>query len=177
MRAVKGNAHLWESIDHVWSVPNALLDPLIADGFVVAVPDVPSNVKNGFSQAGAKLRKVERDTLRQHLDCAFDVNCPFEQAPKPSLRRRDWIEAMFIYCYEPERQESLRNLPLAILSDGQLHTFGRTARASLFIATKEQRDLLPGRESWFIDPNFCSTGKLIASSTGLGCVIKLAKWW
>jgi len=167
VRVARREAFLWETIGNAWSVPDALLGPLIADGVLVAVPDPPSSVKSGFIRAGARLNKVDKGALRNYLDTAFDVDCDFEHAPKASLRRRDWIEAMFIFCYEPERQESIRNLPLAILSDGRLHTFGRTARPALFIATGEQRDLLPGRESWFVDPLFCETVKLVGSPNGL----------
>jgi hypothetical protein len=48
---------------------------------------------------------------------------------------------MLKFCYDAEKPELLDGLPLAILADGRLHTFGKTDRKWVFVANQEQREI------------------------------------
>ena len=166
IRATAGGGRIWEKIGTAWIVPTALQEPLIADGVVVAVPDVPAKVRTGFSKAGAKVNSLDPQALRQYLSFDSDVDCDIESAPKQSLRKREWVQEMLKFCYDPEKPESLNGLALAILADGRLHTFGKTDRKWVFVATLEQRDIFASQPHWFIDPKFCEQAELSPKARG-----------
>ena len=147
-------------------VPSALQAPLVEDGFVVAAPDVPAKLKAGFTKAGAKVNVLDPGILRKHLSCGLDVDCDLESAPQSSLRRREWILEALRFCYDAERPELLQGLPLALLADGRLHTFGKTEREWVFLATTEQRELFANQSHWFIDPQFCEDAGLVTKARG-----------
>jgi hypothetical protein len=164
--ATAGEKRVWEKIGTAWIAPASLQDPLVADGFVVAVPDIPAKVRTGFSKAGAKVNVLDPQTLRQYLFLNADVDCDIGSAPKSSLRRREWVEEIVKFCNEPEKPDLLDGLPLAILADGRLHTFGKTDRQWVFVATQEQREVFPSQKHWFIDPKFCEATGLSPKARG-----------
>ena len=166
IRAMKTGQLTWERIGAVWTVPTALQEPLIEDGFVVAVPGIPATVKAGFLKVGAKVNSLEPQRLRQHLFCTSDVDCDVQSAPKPSLRRREWIGEMLKFCNDVEKPELLDGLPLAILADGRLHTFGKTDRKWVFVANQEQREIFSDYLHWFIDTKFCDEAELSPKARG-----------
>ena len=166
IRANRAGQRVWEQIGKTWMVPSALQAPLVEDGFVVAAPDVPAKLKAGFTKAGAKVNVLDPGILRKHLSCGLDVDCDLESAPQSSLRRREWILEALRFCYDAERPELLQGLPLALLADGRLHTFGKTEREWVFLATTEQRELFANQSHWFIDPQFCEDAGLVTKARG-----------
>jgi hypothetical protein len=164
--AIATGQQTWENIANVWIVPPTLRDPLVADGFVVAAPNIPSWVKMGFTDAGTTLNVLEPQTLRQHLFFDSDVDCTLESAPKSSLQKREWVQEMLKFCCDAEKPELLDGLALAILADGRLHTFGKTDLKWVFVATQEQRDIFASQPQWFIDSQFCEAAGLSPQARG-----------
>jgi hypothetical protein len=61
---------------------------------------------------------------------------------------------MLRFCLEDGADTSLQGLPLALLCDGKLHTFGHSKAGLIFSASEEQRHIFAGCPHWFIDPDF-----------------------
>lgn len=133
-----------------------LFEPLCADGHPLPEPPLPEFIEGGLKQVKMSPLSLSPADLRKKLQVHADVNCALTDASKPCLRRRPWVEALLKFCLDDEKAD-LRGLPLAILCDKKLHTFGYSVAGSMFIATPDERALFPGYDSWFISPKFCQT--------------------
>jgi sacsin len=144
----------WLPIEKVWLARDSLKPPLIAEGKPVAEPSLPPHVKIGFETVGQTLTNLTPKRLREFLRTDHDVDIPLEHSSRPCLRRRDWVEEMLRFCLEDGTDTSLQGLPLALLCDGKLHTFGHSKAGLIFSASVEQRHIFAECSHWFIDPDF-----------------------
>jgi sacsin len=145
----------WLPIEKVWLAIERLKPPLVAEGKPVADPLLPPHVRAGFETVGQTLNNVTPKVLRVFLRTDHDVDTPPEKSPRPCLRERDWIEEMLRFCLiEDGADTSLQGLPLALLCDGKLHTFGHSKAGLIFSASGEQRHIFAECPHWFIDPGF-----------------------
>lgn len=123
-----------------------LRDALLADGLPLPDPPLPAHVRRGLAPtelSPADLRRMLRDTP------AF--RGPLVDAPRPSLRRPEWIEAMLAFCCSDDRPD-LADLPLALTCDDQLRAFGPAAKGPIFLAADAVRALFPGYRALFLAP-------------------------
>ncbi|AEI63648.1 DUF3883 domain-containing protein [Corallococcus macrosporus] len=155
----------WGRLDQLRPPPpeweNRLQAPLRAQGLPIPVPPLPSHLVAGFRDARVPITYLRPSDLRQRLSTKQDVNTPLDQAPEPALRQREWVLSLLEFCREKRSNEKeLVGLPLAILADGRLHTFGINL---FFLAEPEERELLPVPH-WFIEADFQEKAKLEASN-------------
>jgi hypothetical protein len=111
--------------------------PLAADGMNIPHPPLPNFIVAGFDGAGVALRSLTPNAVKEHLYTAEDVDTAPAEARRPSLRKREWIINLLRYC-RTDRNLSLKGLPLAITSDGKLHTFGSQKADYSFSAIRLQ---------------------------------------
>ncbi len=110
-----------------------LIEPFIAEGWSICIPPLNDFVKQGFDEAGETISSLTPALLRDYLlevDITLDIACELDEAPKQMLRNKKWIYSLAKFC-SGGNFNSLANLPLAILSDGLLHTY--TACGTIFI--------------------------------------------
>lgn len=131
-----------------------LFDPLTADGLPLPEPALPPHIEQGYQGAiGVFTPAVLRDRLRVDTDLSVELTA----APRPCLRRRDWVESLLRYCLSDEKKD-LARLPLAILCDGKLHAFGFQ---TLLIATADEREIFKKFPHWFVEPDFQRVTELV----------------
>lgn len=145
IRGRDANGYRWHGLNDegVYSLPNAwhnrLLDPLLAEGWILIDPQLSSWAKSGFEKIHAHRTILTPEDIRQALRMDHDIACTLEQAPRPALRRHDWICVLGEFCAEGE-WNWLYHLPFALLADGLLHTF--TKCGPVYWANDDQRPLL-----------------------------------
>ena len=75
---------------------------------------------------GLAPRELAPANLRQALRETPTFDGPIQEAPRPSLRRPDWIEAILEFCWS-DGEEDLADLPLAMTTADTLRAFGPRA--------------------------------------------------
>lgn len=145
----------WAQIRELQPPPHAwvgkLQAPLRASGMAIPDPPLPAHILEGFTAAKAPPAYLTPQQLRQRLRTPRDVDTPWTEAENPALRQREWIREMLAFCRSDEPNGSeLVGLPLAIVADGRLHTFGYI---NLFLGDEAVRALLP-HPRWFIEDTF-----------------------
>ncbi|MFZ4766928.1 MAG: hypothetical protein ACOYMN_18400, partial [Roseimicrobium sp.] len=167
--AAMAEGHAWRAVDDLWIPPadsNLLQEALVADGFGVPHPPLPPHATSGFEAAGIEIDHLTPEDLRLALHTKADVATGLANAHRPCLRRREWIEALLRFCLsDPKGNEQLAGLPLALLEDGKLHTFGHFNKVA-FLAGDTERRLLAGRPHWFFDRSFAVAVGLVPSNAG-----------
>lgn len=101
-------------------------------------------------EAGCKITEFTPVDLRNHLRMNQSLGLPLKNAPKASLKNRQWVIDMLGYCVEDNYQD-LRGLPLAILANNSLEVFGYSSINPIFIPTSEiQREIFADYPEWFL---------------------------
>jgi sacsin len=132
-----------------------LVEPLRADNIDVPEPPLPTSILSAFKDAGCPLETFTPVNLRQHLAENKPLGIPLEDAPKASLRNRQWIVDMLRYCISDNHQD-LRGLPLAILADKTLQVFGYNPIGTIYLSGTTQREIFANYPEWFLHPNLFS---------------------
>jgi len=122
---------------------NEIADPLLAEGWNLLAPPLPSHVNKGLKTVGCEVPKLTPARLREYLRQISDddVDCEIVQAPIPMLRREDWITSLSVYCANGDISQ-LQHLPLARLRDGKLHTYN--ILGNIYLEDESVRILLSG---------------------------------
>ena len=123
--------------------------PLCADNIDIPNPPLPDSILAAFKDAGLPLATFTAANLRKHLIENQSLGVSLSDAPKPSLRNRQWIANMLRYCLSDSCQD-LRGLPLAILADNTLQVFGYNAIGTIYIADDAQREIFASYPEWFL---------------------------
>jgi hypothetical protein len=137
-----------------------LLEALMTEKFPFPDPVLPIPIKDGFELSGVKLQYIKPKWVRDKYRIYHQLQCSIEDAPRPSLQKQELVEALLKYCLRDSPGQDLKGLPLALLSDGRLHTFGYFQHV-VYIATETERKLFANKPDWFIDPIFAKTCGLI----------------
>ncbi len=155
----------WSTLTECICLPaewhDKLLLPLLAGGYTICHPPLAADLEQSFSNAQINLPLLLPQALRSKLVINNDIDCVLEDAQPACLQRREWLELLLHFCIS-DRPQSIRGLPLALLCDGKLHTFGLNRAGTIFIATNEQQGLFPTRSQDFIDPKFAKASHLYA---------------
>jgi hypothetical protein len=125
----------------------ALQEALLADGFALPDPPMPQHMRRGLAP-----REFGPADLRQALRETPTFDGPIQEAPRLSLRRPDWIEAMLEFCWS-DGEEDLADLPLAMTTADTLRAFGPRANTWIFLPTGDTQALLPSLRSVFLAPS------------------------
>ena len=126
-----------------------LLAPLCADNIEIPNPPLPESILAAFKDAGLPLPTFTAANLRKHLTENKPLGVSLEDAPKASLRNRQWIGNLLRYCLSDNCQD-LRGLPLAILADNTLQVFGYNAIGTIYIADEASREIFASHPEWFL---------------------------
>lgn len=123
-----------------------LQDAWMADDHAQPDPPLPAHIRRGLAPAEltpAELRTMLRDTP------AFTG--PHTAAPRASLRRPEWIEAILAFCCI-DKPLDLADLPLALADDHSLRSFGPANKKRIFLPDKAVQALFPDHRSLFLAP-------------------------
>lgn len=160
----------WRPIGGLWIPPSqnhALQDALVADGVGIPLPPLPTHIIAGFEHAELTVDHLTPAMLREELRVEHDIDTVLENAPRRCLQRREWVETLLRFCLASEGSaEQLAGLPLAILADKKLHTFGKFSWNWSFMAADAERRILASHPQWFIDPAFATSTGLPKSQSG-----------
>ena len=168
----------WKNIRELvfFSKPDdTLFDALMAEKIPLPSPHLPTWIFNGFRQSGISLQFISPKWIRDRYRVAQDTQCNLSDALKSSLRKREWVEAILRYCLSDNQSKDLKGLPLAILCDGKLHTFGYFNSVA-FLANDTERKIFADEPNWFIDPSFARNCGLISSIPEVGLMIMSAEY-
>ncbi len=136
-----------------------LQEALLAEKFPLPSPLLPTSIMNGFKQSGINLLFITPQWIRDKYRVTQEVQCDLENAPRPSLRKQEWVVALLQFCLIDFPGKDLNGLPLAILSDKRLHTFGFFHNVAFF-ASEIERKIFANEPQWFIDPTFANNSGL-----------------
>ena len=154
IRVLDGDSHNWVQSRQALQIPplwrDSMYDSLCEEGLRIVDPPLPGHVAAGYKSADAAVFELTPERLRLHLRKDRDVACKLEEAPNVCLRKREWLESILRFCLS-DGKKNIAGLPLALCSDGLLHTFGKT---TLFRGTADQRAILAPCPHWFVDPSF-----------------------
>jgi sacsin len=153
-RCMTNNGVAWRTLQEIRLIPAHaepdLMEPLVADGLILANPALPSSLVSDVSAAGIEVPLVTPELLRTRWLRSERTDCSIGDAPFPALRRCEWLETVTRFLISDSIVQ-LTGLPLALLANGKLATFGFT---TLFVGTDVQREIFRTRPHWFIDPNY-----------------------
>ncbi|MBD1863988.1 MULTISPECIES: sacsin N-terminal ATP-binding-like domain-containing protein [Trichocoleus] len=135
-----------------------LLEPLRLDGVDLPDPTLPPELETAFKSAGIPFKVFEPEDLRSRLLTNKPLGMPVENAPRACLRQRDWVVNLLRYCLS-DGCRHVRGLPLAILADGKLQTFGYNPSGLIYLVPKDEEEILMDHifidhPNWFLDPDF-----------------------
>lgn len=123
-----------------------LEDALLADGLPLPDPPLPAHIRHGL--ASTELSPAD---LRRMLRVTSAFRVPLAEAPRPSLRRPEWIEAMLVFCWSDDRRD-LADLPLALACDDSLRVFGPAGKIPIYLPADDVRVLFPRHPGLFLAP-------------------------
>ena len=154
----------WCNIQSLFFIPDAwqnqLQAPLVADSAPIPKPELPPHIKMGYESIGIKCLPITPAFMRNRLRVTEDIDKPIENAERPCLRQQKWIIALLKFCLSDKPSIDLVGVPLAILSDGHLHTFGQFKCKFAFLASDAERKIFVDFANWFVDPQFAEECEL-----------------
>ena len=162
----------WLPIGKVLHLPTdweGLSEPLAAQGLALPDPVVKPSIIAGFTKVEVELNTLTPPKLRQLLRQQTPLAVRPKDSPLPCLRKRAWLEILLKYCLSDEPRD-LSNIPLALMSDGLLRTFGHTQQVPMYIAKAEERAIFHGQPGWFVSESF-------ALVTGLSATRRTGAMW
>ncbi len=127
-----------------------LFEPLSADGLIFPNPPLSARITSAFAQAEIKLEYFSVKNLIDHLKRSQSLGCSLEDAPLPSLQRREWIYILLEQCLSGNNRD-LQGLPLALLADGSLEVFGYQSQDNIYTGEQIVRDIFSNVPEWFLD--------------------------
>lgn len=119
----------WCNIRSLLLLPNKwqseLRDPLIADSMTIPQPELPAHILRGYKLAEIDVNTVTPAGIRSRLRVSEDIDKPIAEVERLCLRNRKWITSLLRFCLSDSPTTDLVGVPLAILADEHLHTFGK----------------------------------------------------
>jgi 2Fe-2S type ferredoxin len=143
-----------------------LFAPLSADGLIFPNPPLPARITSAFTKAEVELEYFSQTNLINYLKRARSLGCSLDNAPLPSLRRRDWIYILLEQCLSNDNRD-IRGLPLALLADGSLQVFGYQPQANIYIGNRAVRDIFRVVSAWFLDEDITKDFSGLAKCDGI----------
>jgi sacsin len=151
------------TVNHTWVTPptvkvlsgdwwKKLVSPLCADNIYIPDPPLPTAILSAFKEANCHIETFKPADLRKHLTENKPLGVPLQDAPKASLRNRQWIVDILQYCISDGHRD-LRGLPLAILANDTLQVFGYNPIGTIYIADEKARQIFANYPEWFIHAN------------------------
>lgn len=132
-----------------------LLEPLRLEKIDLPDPSLPSEIEKVFKDAGKPFATFEPSDLRSQLQTRQPLGMPLDQAPRACLRKKEWLIGLLKYCLS-DRPRDVSGLPLAILADGTLQSFGYSTAGFIYITPPDAYEILQEQifadfPDWFLD--------------------------
>jgi hypothetical protein len=143
-----------------------LFEPLSADGLIFPNPQLPARITSAFTQAEIKLEYFSVKNLIDHLKRLQSLGCSLEDAPLPSLQRRDWIYILLEQCLSGNNRD-LQGLPLALLADSSLQVFGYQSHDNIYTGEQIVRDIFSNVPEWFLDEDVVNNFPSLINCDGI----------
>ena len=146
----------WCKLSDVYVLPEKainLMEPLRAQGLTFPDPPLPTRIIKAFKNANLSPLEFTPRKLRDILRVGKSLGVALSQAPKPCLRKRDWIINLLRYCLQDKDYKDLKGVPLAILADGTLQAFDYNAPGFIYLADKKEREIFANQLQWFLHPD------------------------
>lgn len=154
----------WCDIHSLFLIPDAwqsqLQFPLAADAMLIPKPKLPPHIAQGYKLAGIACNTVTPTLIRSRLKVTEDIDKPLDKVDRRCLSQRKWVVDLLRFCLQDKPTSDLIGVPLAILSDGHLHTFGLFRSNWAFLATEIERKIFSNFPGWFIDLKFADECEL-----------------
>lgn len=140
-RSLEGMGKDFWTLDAQWH--DKLRDPLAVNGITLLEPPLPTFVVEALRKTAHPAATLSPEKLRGALRLVSrgrDVSCSLHDPPPcPALGRSEWVANLFGFC-ALDGLDKLADLPLALLSDGKLHTFN--ACGTIYLVGEAERRLL-----------------------------------
>ena len=146
----------WCKLSDVYVLPEMardLMEPLCAEGLTFPDPHLPTRIIKAFKNANLSYLEFTPRKLRDILRIRKPLGVALSEAPKPCLRKRDWIINLLRYCLQDKDYKDLKGVPLAILADGTLQAFDYNAPGFIYLADKKEREIFVNQLQWFLHPD------------------------
>ena len=154
LKLIKSAAGSWMSRSDLRLADPVLLPPLVAEAWSkIPSPEIPEPILAGFACAEAPLQNLTTAELREFLKQETDVACLPEKASRPALQKREWLEALGSFVFKEAKETDFTGLPLLLLADGTLHTFGYQS-GNVYLAGAAERNIFSECPGWFVDAAF-----------------------
>jgi len=150
-----------------WAMPKAinvlpkgwesLFEPLCLDGVNLPEPSLPVELENAFVKADVALTVFRPEDLRLRLRTLRPLGMPLKEAPRTCLHKWEWVADLLHYCLSDGCLD-VKGLPLAILANGTLQSFGFNPSGFIYRVPVKDRQILMeeifvDNKNWFLDPN------------------------
>ncbi|MBD2463940.1 DUF3883 domain-containing protein [Oscillatoria sp. FACHB-1407] len=158
-----------------------LLEPLRLDNIDLPDPTLPFELETAFARAQTPFTVFKPADLRSRLLTNKPLGMPVENAPKECLRQREWVVNLLRYCLSDGCRD-VRGLPLAILADGTLQTFGYNPPGFIYTVSLGVRQILmdyifASCPNWFLNTNLSDQVREISECSGVSILtpVEVAK--
>ena len=139
-----------------------LLEPLRVEKIDITEPQLPQAIISQFQAFNCQIKPFLPADLRQHLIQNYGFTVELKDAPKPCLKRLDWIYHLLQYCLNDNHRD-LRGLPLAVLANNKLEVFGYNSTGTVYVDNARikvdhtyislVREIFASYPEWFLHPN------------------------
>ena len=146
----------WCKLSDVYVVPEKaidLMEPLCAEGLTFPDPPLSTKITKAFKIVKLNPVELTPPELRKLLKITTPLGVALSEAPKPCLRKWDWIINLLRYCLQDEDYKDLKGVPLAILADGTLQAFDYNPPGFIYLAEKKEREIFVNQSQWFLHPD------------------------
>lgn len=154
----------WVNVGSIFLVPqgwNKIKKPIIESKMPVPEPDLPSYIAKGFESANIQVKTLWPQNVRDHFRINHDLDIPLKKLGSKSLREKDTLAQVLKFCLSDHPTANwVIGLPFALLADGKVHTFGKFPAGAAYIANKEEREIFPQFQEWFIDAEYAKKCEL-----------------
>ncbi|EAW34557.1 sacsin N-terminal ATP-binding-like domain-containing protein [Lyngbya sp. PCC 8106] len=138
-----------------------LLEPLRVEKIDITEPQLPQAILTAFEALNSQIKPFTPAELRQHLIEKAGFTVELKNAPKPCLKRLDWIYHLLRYCVSDNHRD-LRGLPLAVLANNSLEVFGYNSTGTVYVDNARikvdntyinlVREIFASYPEWFLHP-------------------------
>ena len=150
---------------------NLLLEPLRREKIDLPEPALPEKLIEAFARSGVPLLEFKPSKLRAQLQTLEPIGVPVEEAPKACLRKKEWVLSLLRYCLS-DKHRDLTGLPLAILEDATLQSFGYNPPGFIYIVESSKEEILKNQifqnyPHWFLDADFACLAEISNACKGI----------
>lgn len=147
-----------------------LTQPLLLENIDLPEHNLPKNLLDAFDNANLPLSTFTSSDLRKQLQTTEEVGTCIDDVPRECLKQKEWIVALLKYCLH-DGHKNVIGLPLAILADGTVQTFGYNPPGFIYTAGAPERQLFELYPQWFLDEDLMGQVPDIVDCVGVNRMV------